>query len=85
MRTIAIFILAFGLLAFTGTMYSQTQLKIGHANVMKILSELPERDIAELILDKETKEIETYVCKGSVAFTSKDSQNIDDLVLALLK
>ena len=38
MRTIAIFILAFGLLAFTGTMYSQTQLKIGHANFMKIYS-----------------------------------------------
>jgi len=85
MRTIAIFILAFGLLALAGTMYSQTQLKMGHSNIMKILSELPERDSTELILDKETKEIELYVSKGSVAFTSKDSQNIEDLVLALLK
>jgi hypothetical protein len=85
LRTIAIFILSSGLLAFNGTTYSQIQLKIGHANVMKILTELPERDSAELILDKETKEIETYVSKGSIAFTSKDSQNIDDLVLALLK
>jgi outer membrane protein len=170
MRTLATFILTSGLLTFTGTTYSQTQLKIGHADVLKILSELPARDSAQLILDKETKEIETTyeemqviynklvddytkaqskyselvkkakedeildkqkrlqefeqnatatlqkrntellqpiyekiikaiekvatqnsftyildVSKGSVAFTSKDSQNIDDLVLALLK
>jgi len=170
MRNLAAFILAFGLLSFTGTSYSQSQLKIGHVDVMKILSELPERDSAQLVLDKETKEIETSyeemqvmynklvddytkgqstyselvkkakedeildkqkrlqefeqnatatlqkrntellqpiyekiiktiekvatqnsftyildVSKGSVAFTSKDSQNIDQLVLALLK
>jgi outer membrane protein len=170
MRNLAVFILVSGLLSFTGTSYSQSQLKIGHVDVMKILSELPERDSAQLVLDKETKEIKssfeemqviynklvddytqglstyselvkkakedeildkqkrvqefeenatatlqkrntellqpiyekiiktiekvatqngfTYildVSKGSVAFTSKDSQNIDQLVLALLK
>ena len=170
MRTLVVYILVFGLLSFTGTSYSQSQLKIGHVDIMKILSELPERDSAQLVLDKETKEIEssfeemqviynklvddytkglstyselvkkakeneildkqkrlqefeqnatatlqkrntallqpiyekiiktiekvatqngfTYildVSKGSVAFTSKDSQNIDPLVLALLK
>jgi outer membrane protein len=170
MRTLVMFILGFGFLSFNGTSYSQSQLKIGHVDVMKILSELPERDSAQLVLDKETKEIEssfeemqviynklvddytkglstyselvkkakedeildkqkrlqefeqnatatlqkrntellqpiyekiiktiekvatqngfTYildVSKGSVAFTSKDSQNIDPLVLALLK
>lgn len=170
MRKLAVFILVFGLLSFTGTSYSQSQLKIGHVDVMKILSALPERDSAQLVLDKETKEIETSfeemqviynklvddytkgqstytelvkkakeneildkqkrlqefeqnatetlqkrntellqpiyekiiktiekvatqngftyildVSKGSVAFTSKDSQNIDPLVLALLK
>ena len=170
MRTLVVFILVFGFLLFTETSYSQSQLKIGHVDVMKILSELPERDSAQLVLDKETKEIEstfeemqviynklvddytkglstyselvkkakedeildkqkrlqefeqnatttlqkrntellqpiyekiiktiekvatengfTYildVSKGSIAFTSKDSQNIDPLVLALLK
>ena len=169
MRTLTVFILTFGLLAFTGTSYSQGQLKIGHVDIMKILSELPERDSAQLVLEKETKEIQTSfeemqiiynklvddytkgqatytelvnkakenqildkqkrlqefeqnatetlqkrntellqpiyekiiktieivatkngftyildVSKGSVAFTSKDSQNIDPLVLALL-
>lgn len=170
MRTLVVFILVFGLLSFTGTSYSQSQLKIGHVDIMKILSELPERDSTQLVLDKETKEIEssfeemqviynklvddytkglstyselvkkakedeildkqkrlqefeqnatatlqkrntellqpiyekiiktiekvatqndfTYildVSKGSIAFTSKDSQNIDPLVIALLK
>lgn len=170
MRNLNVLILVFGLLSFHGTSYSQSQLKIGHVDVMKILSELPERDSAQLVLDKETKEIETSfeemqviynklvddytkglstyselvkkakedeildkqkrlqefeqnatatlqkrntellqpiyekiiktiekvatqnaftyildVSKGSIAFTSKDSQNIDPLVLALLK
>ena len=170
MRTLMVFVLVFGLLFFTGTSYSQSQLKIGHVDVMKILSELPERDSAQLVLKKETKEIEssfeemqiiynklvddytkglstyselvkkakedeildkqkrlqefeqnatatlqkrntellqpiyekiiktiekvatqngfTYildVSKGSIVFTSQDSQNIDSLVLALLK
>jgi outer membrane protein len=170
MRTLAAFIFVFGLLSFTGPAYSQSQLKIGHVDIMKILSELPERDSAQVIMDKETKEIETSfeemqviynklvddytkgqstyseivrkakedeildkqkrlqefeqnatatlqkrntellqpiyekiiktidkvatqnsftyildVSKGSVPFTSKDSQNIDQLVLAILK
>jgi len=170
MRNLNVLILVFGLLSFSGTSYSQSQLKIGHVDIMKILSELPERDSAQLVLDKETKEIETSfeemqviynklvddytkglstyselvkkakedeildkqkrlqefeqnatatlqkrntellqpiyekiiktiekvatqnaftyildVSKGSIAFTSKDSQNIDPLVLSLLK
>ena len=170
MRNLNALILVIGLLSFAGTSYSQSQLKIGHVDIMKILSELPERDSAQVVLDNETKEIEstfeemqviynklvddytnglstyselvkktkedeildkqkriqefeqnatrtlqnrnaellqpiydkiittiekvatqngfTYildVSKGSVAFTSKDSQNIDPLVLALLK
>lgn len=170
MKTLLAFLLVIGLLSFSGATYSQTQLKIGHVDIMKILSQLPERDSAQVVMDKETKEIEstfeemqviynklvddytkvqstysevvkkakedeildkqkriqefeqnatatlqkrntellqpiyekiiktiekvanqnsfTYildVSKGSVVFTSKESQNIDDLVLALLK
>lgn len=170
MRNLVPLILVFGLLSFTGTSYSQSQLKIGHVDIVKILSELPERDSAQVVMDKETKEIETTfeemqviynklvddytkglptyselvkkakedeildkqkrlqefeqnatatlqkrntellqpiyekiiktiekvatqngftytldVSKGSIAFTSKDSQNIDSLVLAILK
>jgi outer membrane protein len=171
MRNLTASILGFGLLLFLpGLTYSQSQLKIGHVDIMKILSTLPEHDSAQAVLDKETKEIETSfeemqvvynklvddytkeqatytalvkktkedeifdkqkrlkefelyarttldkrntelfqpiyekiirtiekvatsngftyildVSKGSVAFSSKDSQNIDQLVLALLK
>jgi outer membrane protein len=170
MKTKAAFILLLVFLLFTGTTYSQSHLQIGHVDIMKILSQLPERDSAQVILDKETREIQTEfeemqviynrlvddytkgqstyselvkkakedeildkqkrlqefeqnatatlqrrngellqpiyekiikaietvatrnsftyildVSKGSVAFTSKDSQNIDHLVLDLLK
>ncbi len=170
MRNLAAFIFGLGLLFFPGLLHSQSQLKIGHVDIMKILSELPERDSAQVVLDKEAKEIKTSfeemqviynklvddytnglatysafvkktkedeildkqnriqefeqnarttldkrntellqpiyekiiktiekvatsngftyildVSKGSVAFTSKDSQNIDQMVLALLK
>jgi outer membrane protein len=170
MRNLAVFILVLALLLITGTSFSQNQLKIGHVDIMKIMSQLPERDSAQAVLDKETREIQTQfeemqviynklvddytkgqstfselvkkakedeildkqkrlqeyeqnatatlqrrngellqpiyekivktiekvatqnsftyildVSKGSVAFTSKDSQNIDQLVLDLLK
>lgn len=170
MKILANIFLVFGLLSISATSNSQNPLKIGHVDIMKILSELPERDSAQVVLDKETKEIEssyeemqniynkivddytkgqstyseivrkakedemldkqkrlqefernasatlqkrnteliqpiydkiikaiekvatqnnfTYVLdvsKGSVAFTSKDSQNIDQLVLNILK
>ena len=56
-RTTTLFIVLFLLL--TGATYSQNQLKIGHVDIMKILSSLPERDSAQLVLDKEAKEIQT--------------------------
>ena len=56
-RTASIFIVVFLLL--TGATYSQSQLKIGHVDIMKVLSSLPERDSAQAILDKETREIQT--------------------------
>jgi len=170
MKILAYIIPIFGLLSFSAVSNSQNPLKIGHVDIMKILSELPERDSAQVVLDRETKEIEasyeemqviynklvddytkgqstyseivkkakedeildkqkrlqefernatatlqkrnteliqpiydkiikaiekiatqnnfTYILdlsKGSIAFTSKDSQNIDQLVLNILK
>jgi Skp family chaperone for outer membrane proteins len=59
MRNLKAFILVIGLLSIAGTSYSQSQLKIGHVDIMKILSELPERDSAQVVLDNETKEFES--------------------------
>lgn len=47
------------LLLFTLTSFSQTQLKIGHVNFEELLQALPERDSAQIILDKESKELQT--------------------------
>ena len=51
--TITLFMLLFLLL--TGTTNSQSHLKIGHVDIMKILSSLPERNSAQLVLDKEAE------------------------------
>jgi outer membrane protein len=59
MKPKAAFILLVIFLLLTKTTYSQNQLKIGHVDIMKILSQLPERDSAQAILDKETREIQT--------------------------
>jgi outer membrane protein len=59
MKTKAAFILLVIFLLLTRATYSQGQLKIGHVDIMKILSQLPERDSAQAILDKETREIQT--------------------------
>jgi len=59
MKTVSSIIVVLGFLSFTTTSYAQNQLKIGHVDIMKILTELPERDSAQLVLDKETKQIES--------------------------
>ena len=58
MRKIYDFILVLGFL-FPLTLYSQSQLKIGHIDINKIMTALPERDSVQILLEKETKEIET--------------------------
>jgi len=59
MKTLSGIILVLGLLSISAASNGQNQLKIGHVDIMKILSELPERDSAQVVLDKETKEIES--------------------------
>ncbi len=48
-----------GLILFAGTAHSQATFKIGHVNITEIMSSMPEKDSAQLVLDKETKEIES--------------------------
>jgi len=59
MKTLSGIILVLGLLSISTASNGQNPLKIGHVDIMKILSELPERDSAQVVLDKETKEIES--------------------------
>lgn len=58
MRKVYVFILVLGFL-YPLSLYSQSQLKIGHVDINKIMTELPESDSVQVLLEKETKEIET--------------------------
>jgi outer membrane protein len=46
------------LLFISLTSFSQTQLKIGHVNFDELMLALPERDSAQVILQKESKELQ---------------------------
>lgn len=47
-----------GLIFEISTAFSQTELKIGHANLVEILEALPETDSAEQLIEKDTEELE---------------------------
>jgi outer membrane protein len=59
-KTILILI---GLMFILGcqSLFAQVQLKIGHVNVVEIVSLLPESDSAQLLLEKDTKEFENML------------------------
>jgi outer membrane protein len=61
MKRIIAFIILAGLVSFGLSTFSQTPIKLGHVNINEIMTALPERDSAQVKLDKETKEIQdTY-------------------------
>ncbi len=68
MKTIIALILVSGLLSVPITTLSQNLLKIGHVNVNEIMNALPERDSAQLVLEKETKEVESTYEELVVAY-----------------
>jgi outer membrane protein len=59
MKNILTAIFGAGLLSLSMTTFSQGNLKIGHVDIAQIMAELPERDSAAVILEKETKEIQS--------------------------
>jgi outer membrane protein len=59
MKKIITILLATGLISISLTSFSQTVLKIGHVDIAEILAVLPERDSAAVVLDKETKELQS--------------------------
>jgi outer membrane protein len=48
--------------------YSQNEIKIGHANVVEILQELPETDSAEQLIEKDTKDLELMLEEMQVEY-----------------
>ena len=59
MKNILTAIFGAGLLSLSMATFAQVNLKIGHVDIAQIMVELPERDSAAVILEKETKEIQS--------------------------
>lgn len=59
-----------GLISLSMTSFSQAQLKIGHVNINEIMNNLPERDSAQAIMEKETKEIQSTYEEMSVIYNN---------------
>jgi outer membrane protein len=62
---------------FAQTSFSQSQLKIGHVNFDELIQALPEKDSAQAILDKESKELKSAYDELTVAYNKlyDDYQN----------
>lgn len=61
MKKIIVFVILNGFVSVFFAAFSQTPIKLGHVNINEIMTALPEMDSAQLILDRETKDIQdTY-------------------------
>jgi outer membrane protein len=61
MKQTSILVIALALISISSITFSQSVLKIGHVNINELMASLPEKDSAQVLLDKETKEIQaTY-------------------------
>jgi outer membrane protein len=59
MKKIITILFGVGLISISMTTFAQSVLKIGHVDIAEILAALPERDSAAMVLDKETKELQS--------------------------
>lgn len=58
MKQTLIIVLSLVLMLNSEKLQAQDQLKIGHVNIVEIVSALPESDSAQLLLEKDSKELE---------------------------
>ena len=68
MKNILTAIFGAGLISISMTTHSQGTLKIGHVDITQIMAALPARDSAAVILEKETKEIQSTYDDMSVVY-----------------
>jgi len=54
----------------TTNLDAQEPLRIGHVNVIKILTALPENDSAQILIEKDTKELELMLEKMQVEYNN---------------
>jgi len=63
-----IMIIIMGLVSVSMISFAQSPLKIGHVNINEIMTALPERDSAQVLLEKETREIESTYDEMTVIY-----------------
>jgi outer membrane protein len=61
-------LLFLALILSTGKVFSQNEPKIGHANVLEILQALPETDSAQILIEKDTKDLELMLEEMQVEY-----------------
>jgi len=59
MKKLITSVIGVGLISVTITAFAQSSMKIGHVDINEIMASLPERDSVQVLLEKETKEIES--------------------------
>ncbi len=86
MKKMFVFLSGFVLMLSHQTLFAQKQLKIGHVNVVEIVSLLPESDSAQLLLEKDTKELELMLEEMQVELNNlvndyeTNQENYSDLI-----
>lgn len=68
MKNIWIILIVAGLFPLSINTLAQTTLKLGHVDITQILSSLPQRDSAVLIMEKETKEVQRTFSEMSAEY-----------------
>ena len=68
MKKIPVLTIIAALVAIPLASSAQSQQKIGHVNISEIMSSLPEKDSAQVQLDKETREVEAAYEELTVAY-----------------
>lgn len=68
------------LIIISSTVFAQDQLKIGHIDMVEIITAMPESDSAQIILDNDSRELETMLENMQVEYNNmlqNYQQNLD--------
>jgi outer membrane protein len=79
MKNLIISLLAAGMLLISSAASSQGTLKIGHVNMNELMAALPERDSAQVQLERETKSLENTYQEMKDAYSKIVSEYQDGL------
>ncbi len=86
MKIILVLFTVIGILFFQNNLNAQDPLKVGHLNVVEILTALPETDSAQILLETDTKDLELMLEEMQVEYNKlvneyqENMNNYSDLI-----